>query len=128
MPLEKVTFQDLLIIAVVLTVKHKRLVYAVIFYKLVILLQWTVNGKLRVGFFALCDISVGDELTFDYQFQRFGESAQKCHCGSENCRGYLGVAKQTDSIRSDLYISPLVKGGRKSKVRGNDADSIVSLK
>ena len=34
--------------------------------------QWTVNGKLRIGFFSLKDIAVDEELTFDYKFQRFG--------------------------------------------------------
>lgn len=50
-----------------------------------------------MGFFSLHHISAGEELTFDYQFQRFGESAQKCYCGSDNCRGYLGATKQSDS-------------------------------
>jgi hypothetical protein len=87
--------------------------------------KWTVNGKLRVGFFALRNIAKGEELTFDYQFQRFGESAQKCHCGSENCRGYLGSSKQSSDSHvrgNDSTTRPI---GRKSKFRGgNDADSV----
>lgn len=35
-------------------------------------LQWTVNGQLRVGFFTTKAVSAGTELTFDYQFQRYG--------------------------------------------------------
>ena len=34
--------------------------------------KWTVNGELRIGFFSKRDIIAGEELTFDYQFQRFG--------------------------------------------------------
>lgn len=34
--------------------------------------KWTVNGELRIGFFSKRDIAVGEEITFDYQFQRFG--------------------------------------------------------
>lgn len=34
--------------------------------------KWTVNGELRIGFFSKRDIVAGEELTFDYQFQRFG--------------------------------------------------------
>ena len=34
--------------------------------------QWTVQGKLRIGFFTVQDILLGEEITFDYQFQRFG--------------------------------------------------------
>ena len=35
-------------------------------------LQWTVNGFLRVGFFSLREIQAGEELSFDYQYQRYG--------------------------------------------------------
>lgn len=34
--------------------------------------KWTVNGELRVGFFSTRDINAGEEITFDYQFQRYG--------------------------------------------------------
>lgn len=53
-----------------------------------------------------------EELTFDYQFQRFGlaldsrggvasmcfplssDVAQRCYCGAASCRGFLGQTKQ----------------------------------
>lgn len=35
--------------------------------------QWTVNGELRVGFFSKRPISAGEEITFDYQLQRYGQ-------------------------------------------------------
>lgn len=34
--------------------------------------KWTVNGELRIGFFASKAIAAGEEVTFDYQFQRYG--------------------------------------------------------
>lgn len=34
--------------------------------------KWTVNGELRIGFFASKSIAAGEEVTFDYQFQRYG--------------------------------------------------------
>uniref|UniRef100_A0A8D2QF13 SET domain-containing protein n=1 Tax=Zonotrichia albicollis TaxID=44394 RepID=A0A8D2QF13_ZONAL len=34
--------------------------------------KWTVNGQLRVGFFTTKLVPSGSELTFDYQFQRYG--------------------------------------------------------
>uniref|UniRef100_H2YKY0 Histone-lysine N-methyltransferase n=1 Tax=Ciona savignyi TaxID=51511 RepID=H2YKY0_CIOSA len=58
--------------------------------------KWTVNGRLRVGFFTLRNISKGEEITFDYQFERYGKEAQACFCGSTNCRGYLGKAPDED--------------------------------
>lgn len=35
--------------------------------------QWTVNGELRVGFFSKRPIAAGEEITFDYQLQRYGQ-------------------------------------------------------
>lgn len=52
--------------------------------------KWTVNGDLRVGFFARKSLKSGDEVTFDYQFQRYGKEAQRCYCESSNCRGWIG--------------------------------------
>lgn len=34
--------------------------------------KWTVNGELRIGFFSTKFVSPGEEITFDYQFQRYG--------------------------------------------------------
>lgn len=34
--------------------------------------KWTVNGELRIGFFSSKPILPDEEITFDYQFQRYG--------------------------------------------------------
>jgi hypothetical protein len=39
---------------------------------IITIIQWTVNGELRIGFFATKNIAAGEEVTFDYQFQRYG--------------------------------------------------------
>ncbi len=52
--------------------------------------KWTVNGELRIGFFSKRTIAKGEEITFDYKYERYGQVAQKCYCGAENCRGWLG--------------------------------------
>jgi histone-lysine N-methyltransferase SETD2 len=57
----------------------------------VVFVQWTVAGFLRVGFFSIKPMKAGDEVTFDYKFQRYGRHAQKCFCGSANCRGIIGA-------------------------------------
>ncbi|XP_074601391.1 SET domain containing 2 [Brevipalpus obovatus] len=57
--------------------------------------KWTVNGELRIGFFACKFIDAGEEITFDYQFQRYGKKAQKCFCESPQCRGYIGSTEVT---------------------------------
>ncbi|KAJ0182082.1 hypothetical protein K1T71_002804 [Dendrolimus kikuchii] len=58
--------------------------------------KWTVNGELRIGFFSKRDIVAGEEITFDYQFQRFGKVAQRCYCGAESCRGWIGAEPDSD--------------------------------
>ncbi|CAG0918534.1 unnamed protein product [Notodromas monacha] len=57
--------------------------------------RWTVGGELRVGFFAKKRINAGEEITFDYQLQNYGREAQKCYCGSANCRGVLGSSQKS---------------------------------
>ncbi|KAG7208817.1 hypothetical protein KM043_015007 [Ampulex compressa] len=52
--------------------------------------KWTVNGELRIGFFNKKFIAAGEEITFDYHFQRYGKEAQKCFCEAPNCRGWIG--------------------------------------
>ncbi|XP_041855273.1 histone-lysine N-methyltransferase NSD3 isoform X5 [Melanotaenia boesemani] len=53
--------------------------------------RWTVNGDIRIGLFALCDIEAGTELTFNYNLHCVGNRRMSCHCGSDNCSGFLGV-------------------------------------
>ncbi|XP_062870295.1 histone-lysine N-methyltransferase NSD3 isoform X2 [Trichomycterus rosablanca] len=53
--------------------------------------KWTVNGDLRIGLFTLCDITADTELTFNYNLDCLGNGRTTCHCGSENCSGFLGV-------------------------------------
>ncbi|KAM9340753.1 histone-lysine N-methyltransferase NSD2 [Symphorus nematophorus] len=52
--------------------------------------KWTVNGDTRVGLFAICDIPVGTELTFNYNLDCLGNEKTVCRCGAPNCSGFLG--------------------------------------
>lgn len=63
--------------------------------------KWTVNGDLRIGFFTIKNVQAGEEITFDYQFQRYGRKAQKCYCGTPSCRGYIGGNDQTFSLNGN---------------------------
>ncbi|KAG0321356.1 histone methyltransferase set2 [Podila horticola] len=65
--------------------------------------KWVVGPKLRIGIFSIKGISAGDELTFDYQFERYGVEAQKCYCGEANCTGFIGRNNRTSIIRHDFY-------------------------
>ncbi|XP_053726486.1 histone-lysine N-methyltransferase NSD3 isoform X1 [Synchiropus splendidus] len=53
--------------------------------------KWTVNGDVHIGLFTLCDIEAGTELTFNYNLHCVGNRRTSCHCGAENCSGFLGV-------------------------------------
>ncbi|KAK9845360.1 hypothetical protein WJX81_004380 [Elliptochloris bilobata] len=52
--------------------------------------KWVVRGELAIGLFALRDIQAGEELTFDYNFERYGDKPMRCLCGARNCRGFIG--------------------------------------
>lgn len=48
------------------------------------------DDKAHMGIFAGDEgVMTGEELTYDYNFDNFGSSKQKCHCGAATCRGFL---------------------------------------
>eukprot|EP00958_Prasinococcus_capsulatus_P005752 scaffold551_cov395-Prasinococcus_capsulatus_cf.AAC.10 len=60
------------------------------------------TGETRVGIFSLRDIDVGEELTYDYNFQHFGDQAStsfRCFCGAAKCRGALDREKALTPTR-----------------------------
>lgn len=59
--------------------------------------KWVINGKLKMGIFAKRKIFKDEEITFDYNVDRYGAAAQKCYCGEPNCIGFLGGKTQTDA-------------------------------
>ncbi|KAJ2493835.1 hypothetical protein IWW37_000221 [Coemansia sp. RSA 2050] len=57
--------------------------------------KWTVDGVVRMGIFVERPIKRGEEITFDYKFERLaGTDPQPCYCGSPECKGIIGVAKE----------------------------------
>ncbi|QIW98325.1 hypothetical protein AMS68_003843 [Peltaster fructicola] len=49
-----------------------------------------VSGKPRMAIFASdSGVFTGEELTYDYNFDNFGEARQVCFCGAASCRGSL---------------------------------------
>ena len=63
--------------------------------------KWDVLGEPRMGFFAKRDIAKGEDLTFDYQFERAGKTAQRCLCGAPSCRGWIGAKKEGGNGKDD---------------------------
>lgn len=89
--------------------------------------KWVVGRRMRMGIFAKRDIVRGEELTFNYNVDRYGSvillllfslinicmatwmphryDAQVCHCGEPSCLGTIGGKTQTDiRILDPLYI------------------------
>lgn len=60
-------------------------------------MQWTVNGQLRVGFFTTKAVTAGTELTFDYQFQRYGYRLP--------CNEFTSLQLKDENIIIELFIS-----------------------
>jgi hypothetical protein len=55
----------------------------------------TVNGHSRVYIYAMRDIVVGEELSYDYKFDFEDDPSRRivCRCGSRKCKGYLNWEK-----------------------------------
>lgn len=48
--------------------------------------RWVVHGELAIGLFTLQDIPAGTELTFDYNFERYGDKVGALLHGDESSR------------------------------------------
>ncbi|KAG8532073.1 uncharacterized protein KY384_003710 [Bacidia gigantensis] len=58
--------------------------------------KWVVGEKLRMGIFAERKIKAGEELTFNYNVDRYGADPQPCYCDESNCTGFIGGKTQTE--------------------------------
>ena len=52
--------------------------------------KWNVLGSWRIAIIASRVIQVGEELSYDYNFQSFGED-KVCKCCAPKCRGFMGA-------------------------------------
>lgn len=43
-------------------------------------------------------MSLGTELTFNYNLDCLGNGRTECHCGAENCSGFLGVRPKVSCV------------------------------
>ncbi|KAG8215170.1 hypothetical protein J3R82DRAFT_8679, partial [Butyriboletus roseoflavus] len=101
--------------------------------------KWQVGERVRMGIFANRSIKKDEELTFNYNVDRYGHDAQPCYCGEPNCVGFLGGKTQTDiGGMDDLYLEALgitdeveklgLKGNKKRKGKKLDEDYMPELK
>ncbi|EGO02917.1 hypothetical protein SERLA73DRAFT_47203 [Serpula lacrymans var. lacrymans S7.3] len=101
--------------------------------------KWTIGNHVRMGIFANRNIVKDEELTFNYNVDRYGHEAQPCYCGEAKCVGFIGGKTQTDiAAMDDLYLDALgitdeveklgLKGSKKKKGKKLDEDYMPILK
>lgn len=69
--------------------------------------KWVIGKKMRIGIFTSRPIKAGEELTFDYKFERYGAIAQKCYCGEARCKGFIGASDERviEEVLTDTYLN-----------------------
>ena len=101
--------------------------------------KWQVGRYMRMGIFTKRPIQKGEELTFNYNVDRYGNDPQTCYCGEPNCIGTLGGTTQTDiSGMAELFIDALgitdqveqseARGTKKKKGMELDKDFVPILR
>jgi SET domain-containing protein len=82
-----------------------------------------ITGK-RIFIHALTTIEPGDELAYDYQYERTGENDDElekfylCKCGAENCRGtIMKLRRDVQRSRVRNRKKPSLRNARSHKAR-----------
>ncbi|KAI9218097.1 hypothetical protein BC828DRAFT_230274 [Blastocladiella britannica] len=85
--------------------------------------KWVVGDHLRIGIFTTKPVKRGQELTFDYQFARYGDTAQACYCGESVCSGFIGGnskdTRAAEAVAASMANDVLVNG---DAILGDDND------
>lgn len=101
--------------------------------------KWVVDDRLRMGIFSERRIEAGEELTFNYNVDRYGANPQPCYCGEINCTGFIGGKTQTERATklsaltiealgiedADDWDTAVAKKGRTKKKTGEDDEEYV---
>ena len=103
--------------------------------------KWVVGDRLRMGIFAERKIKAGEELTFNYNVDRYGAEPQPCYCGELNCTGYIGGKTQTERATklsqvviealgiddADAWDTATAKKPRKKKASEDDEEYVNNI-
>lgn len=85
--------------------------------------KWVIGKKMRIGIFTSRDITAGEELTFDYKFERYGTIAQECYCGEPNCKGFIGASDADEEVLTDTHMNALSSNASSSDDDDDDDDA-----
>jgi histone-lysine N-methyltransferase SETD2 len=47
-------------------------------------------------------VAADEELTFDYNFERYGDNPIKCYCGTKKCGGWIGGGQKDGEDGDDM--------------------------
>ncbi|KAF2478571.1 hypothetical protein BDY17DRAFT_313879 [Neohortaea acidophila] len=103
--------------------------------------KWVVGDRLRMGIFAERKVQAGEELTFNYNVDRYGAEPQPCYCGEPNCTGYIGGKTQTERATklsnaiiealgiddADAWDTAVAKRPRKKKTGEDDEEYVNNV-
>jgi len=81
--------------------------------------KWSVKNETRIGLFAHKVIVPGEEITFDYHFERFGQPIP-CRCGAANCCGFLGLRPNKPAPSAAGTVTAKCGPGAKKGAKGYD--------
>ena len=80
--------------------------------------RWNVQGRKRIGIFAIKDVWAGDFLSYGYRLETPEESIFGCECSSINCRGTLAISTPSPeefNPEHDSIIEEIDRRERKNK-------------
>lgn len=64
--------------------------------------KWVVQGELAIGLFATKAIKAGTELTFDYNFERYGDKVSTSHTGFKDAQ--QSYHTHADNTHADMRL------------------------
>ncbi|GBF93173.1 histone-lysine N-methyltransferase [Raphidocelis subcapitata] len=88
--------------------------------------KWLVRGELAIGLFALTDVQAGSELTFDYNFERYGDKPMRCYCATAKCRKFIGGTQEsTADVEAVVEMDDVTHDPEPVMVRAGEVDASV---
>merc|ERR1740129_362435 len=95
------------------------------------MIKWSVNGLSRMALFTMRKIRIGEEITYDYNFDNYNSlQGQTCRCGSKSCRGIIGGKGEVKLVNTaqNVKMQPVVKLVKCSKTLPSKSSKVIKTK